>query len=61
MVNFILKVVNCSVDLVNDDEKEEDETFLLKLGLPSGDQVCGASIGLLDTATITIADDSDSK
>jgi hypothetical protein len=45
-----------TVDIINDDEPENNETFIVSLANPIG----GAQIGSPDTATVTIKDDDKS-
>ncbi|XP_071508475.1 extracellular matrix organizing protein FRAS1-like [Diadema antillarum] len=53
------KVKNCTVRLVEDGTYESDETFMLKLSMPYGSEICDARIGENRTSLITITDNAD--
>ncbi|XP_035826399.1 extracellular matrix protein FRAS1 [Aplysia californica] len=50
---------SCIVNIVDDEDFEPDEVFLLKLGLPEGSQKDQVMLGAIDTATVTITNHDD--
>eukprot|EP00057_Strongylocentrotus_purpuratus_P020370 XP_011674844.1 PREDICTED: extracellular matrix protein FRAS1 [Strongylocentrotus purpuratus] len=53
------KIKNCTVRLVEDSTYEPDETFIVKLTMPYGSDICDARIGENKTSLITVTDSED--
>ena len=47
--------------IVDDEQYEEDEVFLLKLAQPQGTDKCEARIGRVNTTTVTITNPEDGE
>ncbi len=52
---------NCTVLIVDDEDLEPEETFLLKLAEPMSADVCAANIGPMDTVKIYLTNHDDGK
>ena len=52
---------NCTVLIVDDEDLEPEETFLLKLSAPMGADICAANIGLMNTVKIYLTNHDDGK